>query len=46
MAVSGFGTFDREQQATVRTSYQIRAWFAFVGMMLAIVSAMLAVIGK
>lgn len=43
---AGFATFDRAQQATVRGSFQLRAWFAFVGMVLAILSAMLALVGK
>jgi uncharacterized membrane protein YdjX (TVP38/TMEM64 family) len=46
MVVSGFAGFQREQQATVRAAHQLRAWFAFVGMTLAIVAAVLALIGK
>jgi hypothetical protein len=46
MVVSGFAGFQREQQATARAAHQLRAWFAFVGMTLAIVAAMLALIGK
>jgi hypothetical protein len=43
---SGFAGFEREQQATVRHGFQRRAWFSFVGMVLAISAAMLALIGK
>jgi hypothetical protein len=46
MAVSGFAAFQREQQGSVRARYQVRIWFAFVGMVLAILSAMLALVGK
>src|SRR6266536_5619741 len=43
---SGFAGFLPEQQRTVRRRFQVRAWFAFVGMVLAILAAMLALIGK
>jgi hypothetical protein len=46
MLVAGYGGFQREQQATVRGGYQVRAWFSFVGMVLAILAAMLAIVGK
>jgi hypothetical protein len=46
MAVSGFAGFERDQQASVRARFQVRAWFAFVGMAFSILAAILALIGK
>ena len=43
---AGYATFEKAQQVTVRGAFQLRAWFAFVGMVLAILSAMLALVGK
>jgi hypothetical protein len=41
-----FGSFDKAQQASVRGSFQARAWLAFVGIIFAILAAALALIGK
>ena len=43
---AAFGTFDRAQQASVRRSFQVRAWLAFGGIIFAISAAALALIGK
>lgn len=43
---AGYAGFDAEQQRSVRASFQARGWFAFVGMVLAIIAAMLALVGK
>jgi hypothetical protein len=42
----GYGTYERQAQATVRSSFQFRAWFAFAGMTLAILAGMLGLVGK
>ena len=43
---SGFAGFEREQQRTMKSSFQRRAWFGFAGMVVAILSAALALAGK
>jgi len=43
---SSFGSYQKAEQATVRARYQLRAWFAFVGFTLALLSAILALIAK
>jgi hypothetical protein len=43
---AAFSTFDRTQQATVRASYQARSWLAFIGIVLAILAAGIALAGK
>jgi hypothetical protein len=41
-----FDGFTREERGTVRGRFQTRAWLAFVGIVLAILSAILAILGK
>jgi hypothetical protein len=41
-----FGAFHKEQQSSVRGSFQTRAWLAFAGTIFAILAASLALIGK
>src|SRR5947208_514902 len=43
---AGYGSYERAAQATVRGAFQMRAWFAFVGIVLAIISAMLGLGAK
>jgi hypothetical protein len=43
---AGYAGYEIEQQRTIRSRFQARAWFAFVGMVLAIIAAMLAIVGK
>ena len=43
---SGFAGFEREQQRTIKSSFQLRVWFGFGGMVVAIFSAALALVGK
>ncbi|MGA7386092.1 MAG: hypothetical protein WBW81_15780 [Methylocella sp.] len=43
---SSFAGFEREQQTTVKSTFQLRAWFGFAGMVVAIISAALALVGK
>jgi len=43
---SGYASFERDQQDTVRRSYEFRAWFGFAGMVFAISAAVLALLGK
>ena len=45
-SASSFSSFDREQQNAVRGRFQVRGWLAFVGIILAILAAVLALIGK
>jgi len=42
---NGYARYDTTQRHAVKSSYQKRAWFAFVGFVLAILSAGLALIG-
>jgi len=41
-----FSAFPTEAQGAIRESYQLRGWLAFAGMVLAILSAGLALLGK
>lgn len=41
-----FDSYDKAGQNVVRGRYQRRAWFAFVGFVLALFSASLAIVGK
>jgi hypothetical protein len=43
---AAFSTFEKQQQVTVRASYQLRGWLAFVGIVLAILAASLALVAK
>jgi hypothetical protein len=43
---SSFAGFEREQQTTIKSTFQLRAWFGFAGMVVAILSAALALAGK
>ena len=43
---TSFDRYDKQQQASVRGSYQRRAWFAFVGFVLALSSAALALAAR
>jgi hypothetical protein len=43
---SSFAAFEREQQTTIKSTFQLRAWFGFAGMVVAIISAALALAGK
>lgn len=46
-AISGsFDSYQKTEQNAVRGRYSRRAWFAFVGFVLALLSAALALIGK
>lgn len=44
--VSSYGSYQAQEQRAVRTKFQVRAWIAFVGFSLAILSAVLGVLGK
>lgn len=44
--VSSYGGYQAQEQKAVRGKFQARAWFAFVGFSLAILSAVLGVLGK
>jgi hypothetical protein len=44
--VAAFGAFEPDERRTVRGRFLGRAWLAFVGLMLALIAAALAVIGK
>jgi hypothetical protein len=43
---TGYSGFTAEQQRSVRTSFQRRAWFAVVGVVLSIAASGTAVLGK
>ncbi|WGF86371.1 hypothetical protein [Marinivivus vitaminiproducens] len=43
---SGFDSYDKSQQNSVRLQFQVRAWVAFAGVMISVLSALLAFIGK
>jgi hypothetical protein len=43
---TGYGSYDILQQNSVRTSFRRRAWFGFIGLVLAIGAAGLALFGK
>jgi peptidoglycan/LPS O-acetylase OafA/YrhL len=43
---TSFDQYDKQQQATVRGGYQRRAWFAFAGFALALLSAVVALVAK
>jgi hypothetical protein len=43
---TGYATFERTQQGAVRASFQRRAWFGVVGVVLAIAASGTAVLGK
>jgi hypothetical protein len=43
---AGYAGFDAAAQRTVRTSFQRRAWFAVVGVVLAIAASGTALLGK
>ncbi|MEH6718941.1 MAG: hypothetical protein V7704_08690 [Aurantimonas endophytica] len=43
---ASFGTFQPQEQKTVRPRYQKRAWVAFAGLAIALLSASLGVLGK
>jgi hypothetical protein len=44
--VNAFGSYQAQEQKTVRTRFLRRAWVAFVGMVLALVAAAMAVLAK
>jgi hypothetical protein len=44
--VSSYGSYQPQEQKAVRGKFQARAWLAFVGFSLAILSAVLGVLGK
>ena len=44
--VSSYGTYQAQEQRSVRAKFQVRAWLAFVGVALAILAAVLGVLGK
>lgn len=44
--VASFGSYNVQEQKTVRGRFQKRAWLAFVGFVLALLAAALGVIGK
>lgn len=41
-----FSSYTKEEQRAVRSRFQRRAWFAFIGFALALLSAALALVGK
>lgn len=43
---TSFDSYQKTEQNTVRGRYQLRAWFAFVGLVLALIAACLAISGK
>ena len=43
---TGYGSYDATQQGSVRAAYKRRAWFAFGGLTLALLSAASALFGK
>jgi hypothetical protein len=43
---SSFASYQKQEQASVRSRFQLRAWLAFVGFVLALLSAALAVAGR
>ena len=43
---TSFDSYQKTEQNAVRARYQRRAWFSFVGFVLAIISAALAILGK
>jgi hypothetical protein len=43
---TGFGSYEKQAQAAVRRGFQIRGWLAVAGIVLAILSAVLALVGK
>jgi hypothetical protein len=43
---TSFSSYDKQAQATVRHGFQTRGWLAVVGISLAILSAILALLGK
>jgi phosphatidylglycerophosphate synthase len=43
---NSYGAYQAQERGTVRARYQMRAWFAFVGFVLALLSALLALVGK
>jgi hypothetical protein len=44
--VTGYATYDPQQQHAVRAAFRRRAWIAIVGFLIAILSAACAVLGK
>lgn len=43
---SSFDTFETAEKNSVRAKYQRKAWIAFVGLFLALLAALLALLGK
>jgi len=43
---TSYDSYQKTEQGAVRGRYQRRAWFAFVGFVLALLSAFLALLGK
>ena len=43
---TSFGAYQTQERRTVLGSYQRRAWFAFVGLVLFLLSALLGLVGK
>lgn len=43
---ASFGTYQPQEKRAVRPSFQRRAWFAFAGLVILILSVALALIGK
>ena len=43
---AGFDTYERIEKNAVRGRYQRRAWFSYVGFLLSLLSAILAIIAK
>jgi hypothetical protein len=43
---TAFDSYQKSEQSAVRGKYQRRAWFAFVGFVLALISGGLAIAGK
>ncbi len=43
---ASFSTFEPQERRTVRGGFQLRAWFAFVGLSISLLALSLALIGK
>lgn len=43
---TSYGAYTKAEQNSVRNRYQARGWFAFIGFVLALLSALLALVAK
>lgn len=44
--VAGFDSYDAQQQKSIKGRYQLRAWLAFVGFVISLLSCCAAIFGK